>query len=255
MNSISPELFRLDGQVAIVTGASSGLGVACACSLAEAGATVVVAARRRPALTKTACLVESFGSRALAVEADVTRRNDCEALADAALKAFGRIDIVVNNAGVASAIPALAESSEEFTRVVEVNLHGSFNMASAAAGHMAGGSIVNVSSILALTTAGLPQAAYSSSKAAILGLTRDLAQQWGSRKGIRVNAVCPGFFTSEMTDEYPPGYLDQVVSRRTLLGRLGRPDELAATVVFLASPAAGYITGATLTVDGGVTIT
>ena len=128
-------------------------------------------------------------------------------------------------------------------------------MAAASARQMdEGGSIINVSSIIALTTAGLPQAAYSASKAALLGLTRDLAQQWTGRKGIRVNAICPGFFPTEMTDQYAPGYLDAVMGR-VLAGRAGKPEEFAATAVFLAAPASGYITGATIVVDGGVTIT
>jgi NAD(P)-dependent dehydrogenase (short-subunit alcohol dehydrogenase family) len=117
-----------------------------------------------------------------------------------------------------------------------------------------GSSIINISSVLALTTAGLPQAAYSSSKAGLIGMTRDLAQQWTGRKGIRVNAIAPGFFESEMTEQYPDGYLD-MMKLRVPAGRPGQPAEAAATVVFLASDAAGYITGQTLPVDGGVTIT
>ncbi len=117
-----------------------------------------------------------------------------------------------------------------------------------------GSSIINISSVLAITTAGLPQAAYSASKAGLLGMTRDLAQQWTGRKGIRVNAIAPGFFDSEMTAQYPPEYLT-AMSSRIPAGRRGDPAELAATVVFLASDAAGYITGQTLPVDGGLTIT
>lgn len=113
---------------------------------------------------------------------------------------------------------------------------------------------MNISSILGLTTAGLPQAAYSASKAGLIGLTRDLAQQWGTRKGIRVNAIAPGFFASEMTAQYEDGYLDGLASRM-LLGRVGDPAELAATVIWLASDAAGYVTGQTIPVDGGVTTT
>jgi NAD(P)-dependent dehydrogenase (short-subunit alcohol dehydrogenase family) len=127
-------------------------------------------------------------------------------------------------------------------------------MAQAAAAVMEpGSSIINISSVLGITTAGLPQAAYSASKAALNGLTRDLAQQWTGRRGIRVNSLAPGFFASEMTDQYPPGYLDSQKGR-LLAGRTGDPRELAATVVFLAGPGAGYITGQTLPVDGGLTI-
>ena len=117
-----------------------------------------------------------------------------------------------------------------------------------------GSSIVNISSIVGITTAGLPQAAYSASKAGLIGLTRDLAQQWTGRKGIRVNAIAPGFFESEMTDQFKPEYIEQMKGR-ILAGRRGDPAELAAAVVFLAGPAGGYITGQTLAVDGGVSIT
>jgi NAD(P)-dependent dehydrogenase (short-subunit alcohol dehydrogenase family) len=117
-----------------------------------------------------------------------------------------------------------------------------------------GSSIVNISSVLGLTTAGLPEAAYSASKAGIIGLTRDLAQQWGFRKGIRVNAIAPGFFHSEMTDQLPPEYVANAATR-AVLQRTGDPVELSATVVWLASDAASYVTGQTIVVDGGVTIT
>jgi NAD(P)-dependent dehydrogenase (short-subunit alcohol dehydrogenase family) len=117
-----------------------------------------------------------------------------------------------------------------------------------------GSSIINISSVLGITTARLPQAAYAASKAGLIGLTRDLAQQWTGRKGIRVNALAPGFFASEMTDQYPDGYLEQAMARIPM-ARTGDPAELAATVVYLASDAAGYVTGQTLPVDGGLTIT
>ncbi|MEU4769716.1 SDR family oxidoreductase [Actinosynnema sp. NPDC023794] len=245
--------FRLDGQVAIVTGASSGLGVAFAKGLAEAGADVVLAARRVDRLKDTARLVESTGRRALIVQADVAQPDDCREVARAAAE-FGPVHVLVNNAGVASAVPASRETPEQFLGVMDVNLNGAYWMAQAAAAVMAnGGSIVNVSSVLGLVSGGLPQAAYSASKAGLLGLTRDLAQQWTGRKGIRVNALAPGYFASEMTDQYPEGYLEAHISRLPL-GRVGDPEELAAAVVFLASAAGGYTTGATFVVDGGVTL-
>ncbi|MCC8249597.1 SDR family NAD(P)-dependent oxidoreductase [Saccharothrix luteola] len=245
--------FRLDGQVAIVTGASSGLGVAFAKGLAEAGADVVLAARRVDRLKDTARLVEGAGRRALIVQADVAQPDDCREVARAAAE-FGPVHVLVNNAGVASAVPASRETPEQFLGVMDVNLNGAYWMAQAAAAVMAnGGSIVNVSSVLGLVSGGLPQAAYSASKAGLLGLTRDLAQQWTGRKGIRVNALAPGYFASEMTDQYPEGYLEAHISRLPL-GRVGDPEELAAAVVFLASAAGGYTTGATFVVDGGVTL-
>ncbi len=168
---------------------------------------------------------------------------------------FGRIDILVNNAGLGTAYPASRETKEQFRSVIEVNLNGSYWMAQACGRLMRpGSSIVSISSVLAFATVGLPQAAYSASKAALVGLTRDLAAQWTSRKGIRVNAIAPGYFPTEMTDQYSEEYIDSI-RPRMLIPRPGRPEECAATLVWLVSPAAGYVTGQTITVDGGVSIT
>jgi NAD(P)-dependent dehydrogenase (short-subunit alcohol dehydrogenase family) len=249
------DLFRLGDRVAVVTGASSGLGVAFARSLAEAGADVVLGARRVDRLAETVSLVEAAGRRAVAVGTDVTDPEACTALVRAGTDAFGRVDVLVNNAGLGTAVPATRETPEQFRSVIDVNLNGCYWMAQACGRVMQpGSSIINVSSVLGFTTAGLPQAAYASSKAALVGLTRDLAAQWTGRKGIRVNAVAPGFFPSEMTEQYPDGYLEQILTRAPA-GRAGDLAELAATVVFLASDAAGYITGQTILVDGGVSIT
>ncbi|MEU2952324.1 SDR family NAD(P)-dependent oxidoreductase [Streptomyces xanthochromogenes] len=246
--------FRLDGRVAVVTGASSGLGVAFATALAEAGADVVLGARRTQKLEAVRTAVEKLGRRAIAVPTDIAKPEDCRALVDAAVRTFGRLDVLVNNAGISSEIPAAQETPKQFREVVDINLNGSYWMAQAAGAVMLPGSvIVNISSILALVTGGLPQAAYSASKAGLLGLTRDLAQQWTPTKGIRVNALAPGLFTSEMTDGYAEGYLEAMMPR-VLAGRVGHPEELAAALVFLVSDASSYITGTTLTVDGGTHI-
>jgi NAD(P)-dependent dehydrogenase (short-subunit alcohol dehydrogenase family) len=247
--------FSLDGKVAVVTGASSGLGVAFAAGLAEAGADIVLGARRAGKLTATAELVAAAGRKSVVVATDVASPADCQALVDAAMESFGRVDILVNNAGVGTAVPATRETPEQFQQVIDINLNGSYWMAQACARVMKpGSSIVNISSVLGITTAGLPQAAYSASKAGLLGLTRDLAAQWSGRKGIRVNAIAPGFFASEMTEQYLPGYMEGQL-HRSPMGRAGEPAELAAAVLFLASDAGSYVTGQTLVVDGGLTLT
>jgi NAD(P)-dependent dehydrogenase (short-subunit alcohol dehydrogenase family) len=244
--------FSLDGKVAIVTGASSGLGVDFALGLAGAGADVAICARRAVRLERTREEVEQTGRRCLAIEADVTSPDECERVVAETISEFGHVDVLVNNAGVGTAVPATRETPEQFRAVIDVNLMGSYWMAQACGRVMRpGSSIVNVGSVLGSTSGGLPQAAYASSKAGIIGLTRDLAQQWTGRKGIRVNALAPGFFETEMTETYPPGYLEQVV-RRVPAGRVGHGHELAAAAVFLASDAAGYITGVLLPVDGGL---
>jgi NAD(P)-dependent dehydrogenase (short-subunit alcohol dehydrogenase family) len=248
------DLFRLDGRVAIVTGASSGLGVVFARALAEAGADVALGARREDRLVDTRRVVEEAGRRAITVRTDVARPEDCQGLVDATLAEFGRVDVLVNNAGIGTAVPATRETPAQFRQVIDVNLNGCYWMAQACGRVMQpGSSIVNVSSVLGLTTAGLPQAAYAASKAGLIGLTRDLAQQWTGRKGIRVNALAPGFFASEMTDQYPEGYLDAQMDR-VLVGRPGDPDELAAALIFLASDAGGYVSGTTLPVEGGMLV-
>jgi NAD(P)-dependent dehydrogenase (short-subunit alcohol dehydrogenase family) len=186
------------------------------------------------------------------VGTDVSKPEDCQALVDAAMAEFGRVDILVNNAGIGTAAPATRETPEQFRQVIDINLNGCYWMAQACGRVMQpGSSIVNISSVLGLTTAGLPQAAYAASKAGLIGLTRDLAQQWTGRKGIRVNALAPGFFESEMTDTYPDGYIESQLAR-VLVGRKGDPDELAAALVFLVSDAGGYVTGTTLPVEGGM---
>ncbi len=250
------EKFSLNDKVAIVTGASSGLGVAFARALAEAGANVVLGARRTDGLEATQKVVEEAGAKALVVATDVTSPEQCTQLVAAAVEHFGRVDILVNNAGVGTAVPATREDPAEFRKVVDVNVFGSFYMAQACARVMKpGSSIINLGSVLGSTTAELPQAAYSSSKAAIIGLTRDLAQQWTGRKGIRVNAIAPGYFPTEMTEQFPPGYMEGMIERRVPIGRPGELEECATAVVFLASDAASYITGIVLPVDGGLLTT
>jgi NAD(P)-dependent dehydrogenase (short-subunit alcohol dehydrogenase family) len=183
----------------------------------------------------------------------VSRPEEASRVVEAAIDELGRVDVLVNNAGKGTAVPASRETPDQFREVIDINLSGCYWMAQACGRVMEPGSaIVNIASIAALTSGGLPQAAYSASKAGLIGLTRDLAVQWTGRKGIRVAAIAPGFFASEMTDQFPDGYLETVLPR-VPAGRIGDAEELAAAVVFLASPAGSYVTGTTLIVDGGLT--
>ncbi|HVV30674.1 MAG TPA: glucose 1-dehydrogenase [Mycobacteriales bacterium] len=245
------DTFSLVGRVAIVTGASSGLGVTFARVLAEAGADVVLAARRAERLADAHAQVEAVGRRALSVRTDVTDTQDCAALVAAAVDAFGRVDVLVNNAGVADATPATKQDPDEFRGVLDVNLNGCYWMARECAQVMPrGSSIINVASVLGMRTLRLPQAGYSSSKAALIGLTRDLSAQWAGRKGIRVNALAPGIFPSDMSDEFLPETIEQMCAE-TPMGRIGESHELSGALIFLASEASSYVTGITLPVDGG----
>lgn len=245
--------FSLEGKVAVVTGASSGLGAGFAVALARAGADVVLAARRTDRLVKTCKEVEATGRRAVVVAADVTLPDDCTRIAATASARLGRLDILVNNAGIGSAVPASRETPDQFRSVLEVNLFGAYWMAQAAAREMeAGSSIINIASVLALVKSYSPQAAYVASKSAVIGLTRDLSQQWAGRKGIRVNALAPGYFASELTASAPALPLQHFIEQTCVLGRMGRQEELDGAVVFLASDASSYMTGTTLAVDGGM---
>ena len=237
--------FRLDGKVAIVTGASSGLGVAFAEGLAEAGADVAVCARRVDRLEQT-----RGRGRGRRPPLRGRSRPTCPTSRTASASSrgrvdeLGRVDVLVNNAGIGTAVPATREQPDEFRRVIDINLIGSYWMAQACGRAMKdGGSIVNIGSVLGSTTAGLPQAAYASSKAAIIGLTRDLAQQWTGRKGIRVNALAPGLLPVG-DDRAVPGRLPRAddVSGCRPGGRASRA-ELVTALVFLASDAASYVTG------------
>jgi NAD(P)-dependent dehydrogenase (short-subunit alcohol dehydrogenase family) len=243
--------FRLDERVVVLTGASSGLGHGFARALAAAGADLVLAARRLDRLDELADSLRSAGSRVSTVRADVAVPEDCAAVAGAALDEFGRVDVLVNNAGIGTVVPASRETPEGFRQVLDVNLGGTFWMAQQCAPLMPpGSSIVNVSSVLGHVAPRFPQAAYAASKAGVLGLTRDLAQEWSGRKGIRVNALCPGYFVSEMTEGQDA--LKELVVTQSMLGRFGEQAELDAALIFLASSASSYVTGQSLVVDGGL---
>jgi NAD(P)-dependent dehydrogenase (short-subunit alcohol dehydrogenase family) len=249
--------FRLDEQTVIVTGASSGLGSRFARVVAAAGANVVAAARRRARLEALVDDLRSEGADAVAVECDVTVDSDVDRLIAAGLEATGRLDVIVNAAGIAPPEDEEIESPDLFRRVLEVNAVGLYSCARAAARVMlerGGGSIVNVASISGLVAGDGPDTpSYAASKGAVVNLTRELAVRWAPR-GIRVNALAPGWFPSEMTAETLASEEGRrFVDERTPLGRPGLLDELDGALLFLASEASSYVTGHTLVVDGGWT--
>ena len=246
-------VFDVAGRVAVVTGASSGLGMRFARVLAEQGALVVAAARREDRVTALAA--ELGEDRCVAVRADVADEASVVSLMATAVARFGRIDVLVNNAGTTHVAPALEETTDEFRRVLDTNVAGVFTCCREAARVMipaGGGSIVNIASALGLVGIGrIPQAAYTASKGAVVNMTRELAAQW-ARSGVRVNAIAPGWFPTEMTtglfdNEGGLGFI-----RRTVpLGRGGNDEELDGALLFLASGASSYVVGQTIVVDGG----
>jgi len=250
------DLFDLHGRVAVVTGASSGLGQRFARVLHAKGASVVLAARRVDRLER---LVEELGAeRAMAVRCDVAVESDVVSLVGQAVARFGTVDVMVNNAGISSPVPAEEEPTDDFRRVVDVNLVGLFVGCREAAKVMlehGSGSIVNVASVLGLVGSGrVKQASYAATKTAVVGLTRELAAQW-ARRGVRVNAIAPGWFVTEMTDELFGNERGvDFVRRGTPMGRPGAEHELDGLLLLLASDASTYVTGQTIAVDGGWTI-
>jgi NAD(P)-dependent dehydrogenase (short-subunit alcohol dehydrogenase family) len=250
--------FSLDGKVAVVTGASSGLGVTFALALAEAGADVALGARRVDMLEETRGKIEALGRRSIAVPTDVSVTEDCERLVATAREELGDVHVLVNNAGTAHVAPSHRDDPATFDQVLSVNLAGAYRMAQAFAracidaGH--GGSIVNISSVLGLVSTSAPQPAYSASKAGLMAMTRDLALQWTERRGIRVNALVPGLIHSDMTAGITTNEAANASALASIpMRRLGDADELVGALLLLASDAGSYMTGSSLIVDGGWT--
>jgi NAD(P)-dependent dehydrogenase (short-subunit alcohol dehydrogenase family) len=248
--------FRLDGQVALVTGAARGIGRAIALALADAGADVALGVRVPGTAPEVVAAIEGFGRRAIEVPMDVTRLDEIQAAVDRVVDRLGRLDILVNNAGLGPANPAEAVVEADFDLTMDVNVKGTF-FASQAAGRVmirqGYGRIVNLSSqagFVALPT----EAVYCMSKAAVAHLTRCLAVEWG-RHGITVNAVAPTFIRTDGTapDLADPAFEADVLERIAGVHRIGEPRDVAGGVVFLASPAAALVTGTTLLIDGGWT--
>lgn len=251
------ELFDLSGKTAIVTGGSRGIGKEMAEGLAEAGANLMLCARRAEWLDETVAEFTEKGFNAIVKVCDVANPDDAQAVVDATVERFGSVDILINNAGISWGAMPEDMPIEQWQKVIDVNLTGCFLFAQAAGREMlkqGSGSIINIASIAGLTSSanGPFYAGYVSSKAGLIGLTRELAASWG-RKGIRVNAIAPGFFHSRLADAVIDLY-ERSIQETNVIPRVGNEGELKGVVVFLASDASSYITGQTIAVDGGMTV-
>ena len=251
------ELFALTGRVAIVTGASRGLGEEMAEGLAEAGAALMICARRQQWLTPTLERFRGLGFRVEGLVADVSNPANVQAVVDQTMAAYGRLDILVNNAGISWGAAPEEMPLDKWQKVIDVNLTGAFLFAQAAGREMLKreyGRIINIASISGLHAGvnGPHYAAYAASKAGLMGLTRELAASWG-RHNIRVNAIAPGFFRSRLADPVLP-LAEPSIKSTNPIARIGAEGELKGVCVFLASDASNYITGQTIVVDGGRTI-
>jgi NAD(P)-dependent dehydrogenase (short-subunit alcohol dehydrogenase family) len=253
------ELFDLTGRVALVTGGGRGLGEQIARGLAQAGAAVAVASRKREACEEVAReLAGEYGARTLALRLDVASEDEVRAAFDEIEAALGPVELLVNNSGTSWGAPAAEMPLDAWQRVMDVNATGTFlcsrELARRLIARGAPGAILNVASIAGLQGSPpevLDAAGYSASKGAVIALTRDLAVKW-ARHGIRVNAVAPGFFRTQMTEKVLDR-AEKAVARVVPLGRIGGEDELLGAALFLLSPAGGYVTGQVLAVDGGMT--
>jgi NAD(P)-dependent dehydrogenase (short-subunit alcohol dehydrogenase family) len=245
----------LTGKVAVVTGASRGLGRAMAVALAEAGADVAVAARARPELEETAHLVEACGARALALTTDVASYASVEALMAQTVDALGRLDIVINNAGIARVAPLAEASLDDWQTIVDVNLSGVFHGCRAAAPYLIrqrAGKVINLASVLA--AAGLPgYTMYAATKGGIISFTRALGVEW-ARHNIQVNAIAPGWFVTEMNEAaFADPKIHERLTRDIPARRTGRLEEIGPLAVYLASSGSDFMTGQTIFLDGGHT--
>lgn len=247
------DMFSLNGRVALVTGASSGLGVQFAKALADNGAAVALVARRADRLKSLKDEIEGKGGRAVAIEADVTDHAAIARAFDAAEKAFGTVTILVNNAGIAHGGRAVEMPPEEWRKVLSTNLDAVFFWAQEAARRLLAakkqGAIVNIASVLGLAVS-KGAVAYAAAKAGVVQVTKALAVELAF-KGVRVNAIAPGWFVTEMNDDYLSGEAGDAIKREIPIGRFGNPGDLDGALLLLVSDAGSYITGATIVVDGG----
>jgi gluconate 5-dehydrogenase len=256
MNTL--DLFRLDGKTAIITGGGRGLGQYFAEALSDAGANVVLCSRKLAACEEVQREIEARGGKALALACDVTQQSAAQQVIETTQQHFGAIDILVNNSGASWGAPAEQMPLDKFDHVIDVNVKGSFIMSQLVGNAMIargqGGKIINIASIAGLI-GGKPKyfqaVGYHVSKGAIVNMTRDLATSW-ARYGITVNAIAPGWFPTRMSHGLIEHYEKDMLADIPL-ARFGKPDDLKGVIVFLASPAADYMTGQTVIVDGGIT--
>jgi len=245
--------FDFSGEVAFVTGGSRGLGLEIAESFGQAGASVVITARREQWLSEAEKQLKEQGISVQALLCDVSDPASVEHTVGQALATFGKIDILVNNAGLTWGTPAENMPFERWRQVIDANITGTFLMSQVIGRHMlerGKGNIINVASIAGLSGGQLNTVGYNASKAAVINLTRALAVEWGSHN-IRVNAIAPGLFRTRMTEGIIAMGAETVVSNTAPLGRIGRPGEIGPVVLFLASEGASYITGQVVPIDGG----
>ena len=251
------ELFDLVGKTAIVTGGSRGIGKEMAEGLGEAGASLMLCARRAEWLDETVAEFRRRGFHVEGILCDVSKPEEVKNVVDQTVSKFGSVDILINNAGTSWGAMPEDMPIEKWQQVLDVNLTGCFLFAQAAGRQMLeqkSGSIINIASIAGLTSSanGPFYAGYVASKAGLIGLTRELAASWG-RKGIRVNAIAPGFFHSRLADAVIDLY-ERAIQENNVIPRIGNEGELKGVVVFLASEASSYVTGQTIAVDGGLTV-
>ena len=245
-------VFRLDGKIAIVTGASSGIGAQTVKLFSSLGAKVIAAARREDRLHDLANQYPNV----MAVKCDVGVEADCKNVVETVINEYGKIDILINNAGISDPIPALEEDLDLFKRVIQIDLISCFHLAQLCAQHMetqeTGGAIVNVASIHGFVgSSPNNQPGYTAAKGGLINLTRELALEW-ARHGIRVNAIAPGYISTELTDEMIAGESGRKwIERNTPMRRPGEVNELDGAMLLLASDAGSYITGETIAIDGG----
>ncbi len=253
------DYFDLTGRVAIVTGCSTGLGVQMANALASQGANIVALARRQELIDQVAAdIAEKHGVETLAVRCDITDTEQVEAAVDAAVERFGRVDILINNAGTGAVAPAEQITDDQFSNELNIDLFGTFKMARAVANKAmipAGyGRVINIASMYGMVGNKIgPASPYHAAKGGVVNLTRALAAEWGE-KGITVNAICPGYFYSPLTQEtLDSPFMQEYAKTMIPESRYGNEGELDTAAVFLASPASTYVNGVILPVDGGYT--